>query len=1066
MKKSIAIVLCTFAVLLAAYLVYYLSTDDMRVEHFRRPPRQVQDSGAAATMPFGKIGDVQALTWQQYDKQNHLVAIYKADVWRKEGERYVLTRPRVEWYLKSGEVAYIEADKGLARVDPVGNRMIVREGDLAGNVKIIVDRSRTDLHSRTPINTRPDDAVTIRLQDARFNSEDFIISSLGQVSVFSNEADIFGTGLMLAWSEGPRELRELRIDAGEYMIIRQGQDQFMADMKLPGSVRDSGAAAAKPAAKPAAKLQGAQTYQVDFFDKITATAGPRSLRGADRLMLTFDYKGSDASLGQPGKTTASAAPAGAPKPATESEPLILTWSGPLVMKPVRDLEPQPKRLIVQASGKQLYLSDGDAFATCQDMYFKSPQRRAVLTGSDLRPAEVRMANGSSLYAKVIDYDQDGGHVSLDGEGKLFMPSGAGGAVAFTDASPPASASAQDIDLTISWSKSLKASLKTLLPGSNQKFEPLSSAVITGDVLVQDGLSRSMRGDALTVNFHVPDQAGQVANRLKDMTAEGNVELADAASGDFIKARNLVVTMTGPEQGRSRPVVAVATGDVSARQSRSSPEGRIPTDVTGADEVTIYFADVTDPITGKLKQAQPQHLIAKGNLEIHDMSGQDAILAKASVLDALVQKGQATLRGAPASIAQKDNFIKGGVIMLEKDTQTATVVGPGSLCFWTDADLSGNRLLDVGPVTSAPTVANRQLVVKPIASNQPDKPQAPRPVEISWATSMKYCGNEGWANILDHVKLTTAGDSLACEQLDLYFTEGSASKPAGAANPPAVAKPNVAGEFQFRMNRLAKVVATKNVRMESASDDAEGFQIRRVLLLTEQFTYYFAARLMSCDKPGSLLAEDYRSPDSKVRAQETLSPTGNIDRPSQTAFRWTGSMKMDQVSRSVTMDGGVRMVHASGSQIELRERLRIRPWRDLPTGRKTALECDSLLAMFGPPEDKGSSAYPRDPQAGPQVGPLNMFKAFGVKGQPEDLVRLEDGPREVYCRRLDYQRIGEKEAARDTMVLLGSLPGEPARPAVVNVTDKGTVNTVQGPRLVWDRKNNRIEVPRIEGSGGR
>jgi hypothetical protein len=168
-----------------------------------------------------------------------------------------------------------------------------------------------------------------------------------------------------------------------------------------------------------------------------------------------------------------------------------------------------------------------------------------------------------------------------------------------------------------------------------------------------------------------------------------------------------------------------------------------------------------------------------------------------------------------------------------------------------------------------------------------------------------------------------------------------------------------------------------------------------------------------------------------------------------------------------MDGGVRMVHASGAQMVLRERMKIRPWKDLPAGRNTALECDHMLAMFGPPEDKGSTAYPRDPQAGPQIGPLDMFDAFGVKDQPDDLVRLEDGPREVHCRRLIYQRTDEKDPARgDTAVLLGSLPGEPPRPAVVYVTDKGNTNTIQGPRLIWDRKNNRIEVPRLEGSGGR
>ena len=232
----------------------------------------------------------------------------------------------------------------------------------------------------------------------------------------------------------------------------------------------------------------------------------------------------------------------------------------------------------------------------------------------------------------------------------------------------------------------------------------------------------------------------------------------------------------------------------------------------------------------------------------------------------------------------------------------------------------------------------------------------------------------------------------------------------------------------------------------------------MLKTPKQLTYEPRIGQINCSGPGTLSVEDYRPPVSKPGAgRGDVLELGSMARPSQSAFEWTRSMKMDQKERLVHLTGGVKLAHFSGRQMLLGKQLTIRPYTvALPAGRKTVMVCDTMLAKFAAPDDKDPKKG--DPLGGPRVGELVLFDAAGV----EHDVNMVDGPRQVLCRRVLYQR------QRDIAIIWGSLPGEPVKDAVLYHEDKrrGTLNSWKSPKLIWYRTTNRVESLDVRMDGSR
>lgn len=366
-----------------------------------------------------------------------------------------------------------------------------------------------------------------------------------------------------------------------------------------------------------------------------------------------------------------------------------------------------------------------------------------------------------------------------------------------------------------------------------------------------------------------------------------------------------------------------------------------------------------------------------------------------------------------------NTIQGDRIILDRKAEMAKVIGPGQLRFYSYTDISGTQS------------------------------EQPRPVDIGWGKGMEFSGKDQTVDATGKVNLVTAGDTMRCEKMHVSFVpsqQESATRPAARRE-----------LDQFRAQRVAAVTAEQDVRLESVRKDEKGFLVRRVMLLSPESVHYdVPAETLTCPGAGTLSVEDYRPPRQDGDRAGQADPGGDVIFPSQSAFSWTESMKMDQKQRTVRMTGTVKMAHRSGDQVVLADKLNVAPWPALPKGRKTMLACDTMLARFAAPDQ---NAAPRaDALGGPQLGPLEMFDASGAKND----VNLVDGPRQVLCRQIEYR--GDKDIA----TIWGSLPGEPLRDAVLyyDNRERHTLSTWKSPKIIWHRSNNRVETKGIEIRGGR
>ncbi len=1088
MERRLKILFGTFGVILSAFILYYIVSDkDVLPPRQRRADSSTRPvEGKASPIPdIGDVAPVLGVVYYQYDEDHNLQAKYTAAKSEKVGDKLYLTDPKVQLYLRDGEIITIQAQRGIITIEEAAGKRNIRSGLLRDekSVRVTIDRSRDLDPNRPPLEQRPDDAIRIFVdEEVRFDNDMLTIESDGEVRVSSKEADITGQGLRIAWNESPRQLRELRIIRGDRMVIREDQGRFIGKMSLPGGVepgygedrpdepaRDATTKPAESATRPATTTEPSiaraetptsmpttasttapasapttvpagpapimpDTYVVTFSDNVLVTSGDRKMKGADELRLVLEFKSPrrqerqspDQSTRPAGETPASKpadrTPASKPadvKAATTqpAEEMVITWTGPLVIKPFRNRQkPVSKRFDVTATGKTLTLSDGKSTAVCKSFEFRSPGRGGVLIGTPEEPVELTMEGGERITVPQVRFNSTTGAVNLDGAGKMYLPDSASRGFLSTRPAEKADGDDERQELVITWKKNVVASLGRRQVKTSDGIEDedfLREAAFVGDVNVRQGKTQNMQADELTVKFHQPTSADEKVNRIASLYAEGNVDMKDTERGEYIKSQTLDIKMSGPDEERLYPRTVVATGNVSALQGKREIKAR--------QSMTITFAAQKDEKTGKI-EIEPQRLDAAGDVKIIDRSEEDTVFIDAETLTSDLSAKTATLEGKPATVRQKDNIIRGEKIFFDQAKESANVDGAGSLRFYTDRDFNGNKL---------------------------DKP---KPMDIAWDEEMDHRGKERTAIIIGAVNLKMSGDELKCGKVTIVFAKPEDPKDDAATKPSATTKP---AEFaSLRPQKIKTVTAEKNVRLESQRRDKDGFLLQRVKLRSERVIYEVDLGVLKCPEAGTLSAEDYNPPEKKKAGQRKDDLTGNIDRPSQSAFQWSESMKMDQTIRTVWMSGKVIMVHRSGANVVLAEKLNVRKWDKLPAGRKTRLDCEKMKACFAKPEKKADGKEASD-RSGPAVGPLDLFDATGD-------VKLEDGPRQVFCQRILYQRIS------DTAIIWGSLPGKPVKNAEMYYRDaqRGVLNSWKSPKLIWHRKNNRVEARDADIRGGR
>lgn len=864
---------------------------------------------------------------------------------------------------------------------------------------------------------------------------------------------------------------------GESEEKPEGQARVAVDdRESPGQDRQDAAEADEEGEASEPVRPARNIYQAVLSDNVQVFSGVRSMRGASELTLRFQWEGEvetavqDApepgSASGPGPSEEPDAPAGgpdAPQPGGEpgstapqpdspqvetapsgagdepSEPLMIYWTGPLVLTPTgHTAEPDSKDYRISAKGRQVVLSDGEAKAYCRSFYFSNPTRVGKLSVPAGDLVRLVLRDGQTIESPEVRFDLVNEMAFFDGPGRMVSPAGQGRRFIST---PSRDVGAEDVPRgslgqdELRWSESMEATFRDPQPG-----------------------------EAVARDEQMLDRA----------TFEGEVELFTAA-GDYVLCdEQLDVRMTLGADGRAYPRLVTATGDAWASWEESILE---------AQSIQVHFKEV--PVTAadgaETMEVRASRIQASREVYVASLMSDDSVFeARCNELDSDLLVRSATLTGDPARTRSGSDELLARRIFVQRQVAVDTgregmdlyAQGDCRLLFTTDRDMSGNRLSEPRPVEIASgSLEFRSLfdtakfgggvtMTSRIVRATEDDPRT-RQSETLEAESMRILFMEDEPDTREGDEDQEQDQEPAAEATEPDDGDSQTDEPA---------RPLALDMGAYSGRKIGVIIADGGVNVVSRQADTGGRTLLKLTAKGEQLTYDTTIRQMTMSDRGRLLLEDYR-PSRVAEAREQRADdgtlTGSITAPSQTVFAWTRSMTLKQAKREVILEGDVRMAHVSGNEVVYADRLSAPDWGELDSGKRLDLRrADVLIAQFaeageqdgeagGEGEEPGESAGSGDELREPELG---MLKSLTARGN----VLLEDETTSVVAERLTYVR------PLKMVTILGHLPGEPAKSALLTRVDPETrrESTFEGTQILWYLQNDHVQVKGARAGGVR
>ena len=873
-----------------------------------------------------------------------------------------------------------------------------------------------------------------------------------QISVYNVPEDV--NLLAMPGSDEPEETPESV--AGERPPKISPAQPDLADRTAPTTApaEPEPAVAESPTTQPEDLAEVAEpvmnVYLARFEDQVHVDADQRQMRGADELTIRFELsQGAQESLGGRFRTAAEGSSEAAPvdpadgaaetpttaadkpkrRPAARepkadrgpSDPITITWRGPLVVRPIEHTpKPSNRRYTIAAKGNDIQLVAEEAEITCRELEFRHPQRKGKLIGSSDGPTRLLVGGEQEVVSPRIRFDIPEGKIYLDGPGRISQ---APTTEQLAAATQPADADSDDPYAgigqagSIEWAGTMEANFGefevTNDDGTTETQQFIKDAVFYENVILSQGPSDAPETQPAT---------------------------QPALPGDFVQCDVLRVWMMTDPSGKIVPEVAVAKGNVSGREAGSNIE---------AGKVTVFFdsVDELDADGNAEKRLRPAIVTADGDVHIRDERDGQTIEATADRMESDLLEKMAVLHGdtGEATILHNNNLLAGDQIQLDQDRQSAIVRGKGRMRFEINEDFNGNEL------------------------------EQPRPVRITWADGMEYQSQTNAVTFTGEVRLNSELDSMQCEQMRLLFErDESAEEPTEPPTPDEVDRRRRMGMDleRYGNRRLAMIMAHGGVAVNSREEDAAKRLLRRMQLTGEQLMYDAHTQEMTMARSGTLVVEDYRPPEAESEADtESADDSGGMaagQRPSQSVFQWSKRMKLDQEGRTVQLSGDVQMVHRSGDKVlrEVIKDLRVPNWGRLDDGRHTTLHCQALAAQFGeaeeaePAEVADASKPAGKYEVGPRIGPLELLMANHQVNLTDELGK---GTVQVLAERMRYAK------TTGTVQAWGFNEGEPIRDAVLTYESSDNPMSFSNPAMLFVMDGTQIVEVRmlkdIYGTGG-
>lgn len=846
-----------------------------------------------------------------------------------ENRRYHVGQPRIWIYLKDGRVLLVQADEG--RLYMPDRSREPEAGTLEGNTVIRLypppaPGTRVDPEAQPPL-------LTARMNQLTFDNSIGEATTPDLVMVTSPRVDFQGRSLRLVFNEPKQRIESLEVKTEGRLVIREDKPvgpfaplaeaagtneqatQVDADsaavVPSDASATPDAPRTTPPAAAPvhAAGVRtvvpegGVETfYHAIFADDVDVVWKQARLR-ADLLNVfarTVDGSlvpgavASTAHRSEPrGRLNALAMPrtpwlapmtafwaATAMQPddsvsrSGESTDVVMTWTGPLTLKPV---ETMPEELTVDEvfarfespNASRVTFEDrdsglgGDAgtisyAATTRNLFLRSPEQK---------PGVLALGSDGTLTGSDIRFNLGNGVGRVQGPGKLV------GAPQGSSRSESARATLDDLKSAApatqraSWSHSADFTFRV---ADAQTTSELQSALLSGDVLLADDRSSMKAGLVRSEFVAVANSRGQTAPVLSRLVASEGVEASDGRDGT-LTAQHLDVSFEPADDQRTpRPTRMLAAGNVRTHR--------------GTSTLTARTLDATFSPDPEQPRKALVHIVNARDAVRYD--GDDGVFATAEHLEADAIAQNATLLGDQVVVGKGQTSITSTQVRLDQPSRSMEVFGAGNLSHVQDGYIA--------------------------------------PITASWTKGMIFDDVSGvvrcWGDTRAQARpddMTT--ETLVAERLRIELTPGGVESIADATT----RRPDDAQgtDMERGERRLIRATATGSVSEIPGGQPALAESIsyaagqahskesieRARSLKAATITLEAEDQKLLVPTPGRLYLQDTR-PEDEEAASPAAAQGPETGTRGYALFEWDGTMELDRRSGAANMTDRVRVTH--------------------------------------------------------------------------------------------------------------------------------------------------------------
>ena len=936
------------------------------------------------------------------DRQGRPEMAFLADrVEEREGNIADITRPRIQFYTRQGEVMTLVADQAqVVTTGPLTDVEHIKSGRMWGNVVLSHDSGSRD---------DPTDDLLVGVEDLQFSNKGYELTTDGPVILVAPEMLLTARKMRMVLDRETRRINTLTLledilismEAGRRLQIGLGPVAESEAVEEPAEVpppppkpASADRAPAGPGKAPEDEEDGGSLWRIDLGGNVDAWQMEQRLR-CDRVALYNEAGRSRTPSGaaSPGGASPNAAdlPAVPPEeqrapeadaapptepPETEAPPylrpgalppLTVVADGPLIITPVGPEEQKAlgdKRYEMTATGKPVTVEDARTRIVGAEVNYNLKTGAGRVVGEDApilleQPGRMRLTGGR------LDFNRSLGTAEVRGKGELYAlvatrsltgaPSGDSAEAAAPEAGKPST-------LDASWERGMRLAFYRLPTGEESGMGEIRQAAFSGNAVVVQKDGR-LEGDELVIDFF-PARKGS-GQAIKRLVGHGGVvvknERGAAAAGrpetvGDITCEDLDITFARTDSGGTDPKELKASGRVAI----NDPKGKIR-----AEDLTVTFARTDEgSLEADFLDAYGNVLIERGDLE-----------AEGDHVKRDLGKGVMLLEGKPAMAARGGSRIIGPRIEFRQAEGKATVNGAGRLEIPATTDLRGQPL------------------------------RSPVPLHIDWSRRMSFEDKRNFAFFDGDVHTKMADSELSCRQMWVHFKdlpqkEGEASD--GSAGKTR-AGDELGTEGLLGRKGVQRILADKDVSAVERRLDEDGTVRYQMEMVGDNLTYLEENRKAYISSPGRLRIlsrEDSGAGDSagKGLVPEDVAAAWDAGVPdgyARTEVAWAEAMAYDGKADRAYFKGNVETTHVGraapgGGGSSRRE----------PT--TTRIESDDLQIVFSEQAAAETTASPTQEQA-PREERMNVEKLMadgGVKIWVDD--RRGTGRRLIYTR--EPQRI--------------------------------------------------------------